>query len=154
MLRSINTAAESPVERARHTGGVDPSRKRRIRFVVALSAAILLAGALAYTSFSASSEARTPSELRSVATPGKTYQLTGKVVAGYRQNGGTTDFKVRDRNGHVSVPVRYTGPLPDPFRADREVVMDVRKEGATFVGQKDSLVTKCPSKFTAAPSNS
>jgi cytochrome c-type biogenesis protein CcmE len=127
---------------------VDPSRKRRIRFVVALSAAILLAGALAYTSFSASSEARTPSELQRAQT-GRTYQLTGKVVAGYRQEGGTTYFKVRDRDGHVSVPVRYTGPLPDPFRADREVVVDVRKEGATFVGQKDSLVTKCPSKFSA-----
>ncbi len=142
-----------PARPARNTGGVDPSRKRRIRFVVALSAAVLLAGALAYTSFSASSEARTPSQLASVATPGKTYQLTGKVVAGYKQNGGTTFFKVRDRDGHVSVPVRYTGPLPDPFRADREVVVDVRKEGDTFVGQKDSLVTKCPSKFSAAPSN-
>ena len=128
---------------------MDPSRKRRIRFVVALSAAILLAGALAYTSFSASSEARTPSQLRSIATPGKTYQLTGKVVAGYRQVGDTTYFQVRDRNGRVSVPVRYTGPLPDPFRAGREIVVDVRKEGSTFVGQKDSLVTKCPSKFSA-----
>ncbi len=152
MLRFINAPAAADANRARHTGGVDPSRKRRIRFVVALSAAILLAGALAYTSFSASSEARTPSQLVGVATPGKTYQLTGRVVAGYRQNGGTTYFKVRDRDGHVSVPVRYSGPLPDPFRADREVVVDVRKEGDTFVGQKDSLVTKCPSKFTAAKS--
>jgi len=125
---------------------VDPSRKRRIRFVVALSAAVLLAGALAYTSFSASSEARTPSQLRSVATPGKTYQLTGKVVAGYRQDGGTTYFKVRDRDGHVSVPVRYTGPLPDPFRADREVVVDVdqphrnrdRRTGARGGGSWDA----------------
>jgi hypothetical protein len=25
----------------------------------------------------------------------------------------------------------------------------VRKQGSTFVGEKDSLVTKCPSKFTA-----
>src|SRR5262245_21063621 len=87
VLRSINTPAERDGDRARHTGGVDPSRKRRIRFVVALSAAVLLAGALAYTSFSASSEARTPSQLAGVATPGKTYQLTGKVVAGYRQDG-------------------------------------------------------------------
>jgi cytochrome c-type biogenesis protein CcmE len=128
---------------------VDPSRKRRIRFVVALGAALLLAGALAYTSFSASSEARTPSELRTVAQLGRTYQLTGKVVPGYRQEGGTTYFKVRDRNGTASVPVRYSGPLPDPFRAGREVVVDVRKEGGSFIGQKDSLVTKCPSKFSA-----
>ena len=47
---------------------------------MALSAAVLLAGALAYTSFSASTEARTPSQLlASNLAPGKTYQLTGKV---------------------------------------------------------------------------
>jgi cytochrome c-type biogenesis protein CcmE len=129
---------------------VDPSRKRTIRFVVALSTAVLLAGALAYTSFSASSEARTPSQLASAATPGRTYQLTGKVVAGYKSEQGTTYFRVRDRNGSASVPVRYDGPLPDPFRADREVIVDVVKQGGVYVGQKDSLVTKCPSKFTAA----
>ena len=152
VLRSINTPAEPEADPARHTGGVDPSRKRRIRFVVALSAAILLAGALAYTSFSASSEARTPSQLRSVATPGKTYQLTGKVVAGYERDGTVTNFRVRDRAGNVSVPVRYEGVLPDPFRAGREVIVDVRKQGDVFVGEKDSLVTKCPSKFTAEQS--
>jgi cytochrome c-type biogenesis protein CcmE len=129
---------------------VDPSRKRTIRFVVALSAAVLLAGALAYTSFSASTEARQPSELaKANATPGKTYQLVGKVVAGYTQKGNTTYFHVRDRNGNASVPVTYTGRLPDPFRADREVVLDVVKHGGVFVGQTGSLVTKCPSKFTA-----
>ncbi len=133
---------------------MDPGRKRRIRFVVALSAAILLAGALAYTSFSASSEAKTPSQLLQNARAGRTYQLTGKVVAGYRQNGDTTYFRVRDRTGSESVPVSYAGALPDPFRAGREVVVDVRRQGAVWVGQKDSLVTKCPSKFSASKTNS
>ena len=87
---------------------VDPSRKRTIRFVVALSAALLLATALAYTSFSASTEARQPSELVDAsATPGQKYQLVGKVVAGYEQ------------------------------------------KGDVFEGQTGTLVTKCPSKFTA-----
>jgi cytochrome c-type biogenesis protein CcmE len=133
---------------------MDPGRKRRIRFVVALSAAILLAGALAYTSFSASSEAKTPSQLLSGAQAGRTYELTGKVVAGYTQRGDTTYFRVRDRTGNESVPVRYAGALPDPFRAGREVVVDVRRDGAVWVGQKDSLVTKCPSKFSASKTNS
>ena len=56
---------------------------------------------------------------------------------------------MRDRDGTASVPVTYAGRLPDPFRADREVVIDVVKHGDVFVGQKGSLVTKCPSKFTA-----
>jgi cytochrome c-type biogenesis protein CcmE len=131
---------------------MDPARKRTVRLVVALGAAVLLAGALVYTSFSASSEARTPSQLATGAQPGRTYQLTGKVVAGYERQGTVTNFRVRDRAGNASVPVRYEGVLPDPFRAGREVIVDVRKEGGVFVGEKDSLVTKCPSKFTAEQS--
>jgi cytochrome c-type biogenesis protein CcmE len=128
---------------------MDPARKRTVRLVVALGAAVLLAGALVYTSFSASSEARSPSQLASGAQPGKVYQLTGKVEPGYVRRGTVTNFRVRDRTGHVSVPVRYEGVLPDPFRAGREVIVDVRKQGGVFIGEKDSLVTKCPSKFTA-----
>jgi cytochrome c-type biogenesis protein CcmE len=131
---------------------MDPARKRTVRLVVALSAAVLLATALVYTSFSASSEARSPSQLLRGAEPGKTYQLTGKVVAGYEREGTVTHFRVRDRTGDVSVPVRYEGVLPDPFRADREIIVDVRKQGDIWVGEKDSLVTKCPSKFTAEES--
>jgi len=129
---------------------MDPSRKRRIRLVVALSVAVLLAAALVYTSFSASSEAKTPSQLIASAKPGQSYQLTGKVLPGYRRQGdGALFFRVRDRNGTASVPVRYTGQVPDPFRTGREVIVDVQKHGDVFVGEKDSLVTKCPSKFKA-----
>jgi len=132
---------------------MDPSRKRKIRLVVALSTAVLLAVALIYTSFSASSEAKSPSQLLSGARVGQTYQLTGKVVPGSINRSGTvTAFRVEDRAGAASVPVRYTGS--DPFAANREVIVNVRKEGATFVGEKDSLVTKCPSKYKAAPSQS
>ena len=128
---------------------MDPARKRRIRLVVALSVAVLLAGALAYTSFSASSEARSPSQLARSATPGQSYQLTGKVVPGsIRHQGSTLFFSVQDRKGSTAVPVRYTGVVPDPFREGREVIVTVRRQGAGFVGEKDSLVTKCPSKFT------
>jgi len=128
---------------------MDPSRKRRIRFVVALSAALLLAGGLVYTSFSASSEARTPSQLIAAAAPGEVYQLTGKVEPGYERRGTVTHFRIRDRAGTKSVPVTYEGTLPDPFREGREVIVHVRKQGDVFVGEKGSLITKCPSKFTA-----
>jgi cytochrome c-type biogenesis protein CcmE len=132
---------------------MDPSRKRKIRLVAALGAAVLLAGALAYTSFSASSEAKTPSQLASGAQPGRSYELTGKVAAGsVHHDGGALFFRVRDRSGNTSVPVRYVGAVPDPFREGREVIVDVRKQGSVFVGERDSLVTKCPSKFKAAHS--
>jgi cytochrome c-type biogenesis protein CcmE len=131
---------------------MNPARKRRIRLVVALSAALVLATALVYTSFSASSEAVTPSRLASGADSGRSYKLTGKVVDGSVSDipGGKV-FRVRDREGTTSVPVRYVGAVPDPFREGREVIVTVRKEGGTFVGERDSLVTKCPSKFSDKP---
>lgn len=131
---------------------MDPARKRTTRLVVALTAAVLLAGALVYTSFSASSEARTPSELIASAAPGKAYQLTGKVVDGsIRHDGARTLFRVRDRSGDASVPVSYTGSVPDPFREGREVIVTVQQRGETFVGERDSLITKCPSKYSNKP---
>jgi cytochrome c-type biogenesis protein CcmE len=132
---------------------MEPNRKRRLRLIVALSAAVLLAGALVYTSFTAASDAVSPSRLAASAVAGRSYQLTGKVVPGYRrQRDGELVFRVRDRHGTASVPVRYGGTIPDPFRAGREVIVTVRKRGALFVGERDSLVTKCPSKFTAPSS--
>jgi cytochrome c-type biogenesis protein CcmE len=129
---------------------MDPARKRTLRFAIALSCAVLLAGALIFTSFASSSEAKTPSQLAKAASAGETYQLTGKVVDGsIEKSGPVTRFRVRDREGAASVPVVYEGAVPDPFRDGREVIVDVRMQGATFVGERDSLVTKCPSKFSA-----
>jgi cytochrome c-type biogenesis protein CcmE len=44
--------------------------------------------------------------------------------------------------------VRYTGVVPDPFREGREVIVSGELERGTFLAERDSLVTKCPSKFT------
>lgn len=134
---------------------MDPSRKRAIRLVVALSAALVLATALIYTSFSAASPALSPTQLVREAQPGRSYQLTGMVVAHSVQHAGQTlDFSVEDRVGGTVVPVAYTGTVPDPFREGREVIVTVRKgTGSTFLGERDSLITKCPSKYKVAPSS-
>jgi cytochrome c-type biogenesis protein CcmE len=128
---------------------MDPARKRKIRLMVALGTAVLLAAALVYTSFSAATDAKQPSQLLN-ATPGKSYDLTGKVVDGsVRHQGETIRFRVADRdNPSESVPVTYTGTVPDPFRAGREIVLTGSMRQGTFVGQRDTLITKCPSKFT------
>jgi cytochrome c-type biogenesis protein CcmE len=124
---------------------MDPSRKRKIRLAVALGAAVCLAAALLYTSFSASSEAAKPSELKE----GRSYEVTGKVVRGsISHSGDELRFRIRDRDGTRSVPVTYTGSVPDPFRDGREVIVSGELKQGTFVAERDSLVTKCPSKFT------
>ena len=112
---------------------------------MALGAAVCLAAALLYTSFSASSEAAKPSELKE----GQSYEVTGKVVNGSISHAGDElRFRIRDRDGNQSVPVTYTGSVPDPFRDGREVIVAGELKQGTFVGERDSLVTKCPSKFT------
>jgi cytochrome c-type biogenesis protein CcmE len=124
---------------------MDPSRKRRLRLVVALGAAVALAGALVYTSFSASTEASKPSQVQ----PGRSYEVTGKVVKGsVRRDSDGLRFRIRDRNGSGSLPVAYNGVVPDPFREGREVIVSGELRRGTFVAERDSLVTKCPSKFT------
>lgn len=126
---------------------MDPARKRQIRLVVALSAAVLLAVALIYTSFSAANDTVEPSELTSGSG---TVDMTGKVAMGsVERTEGGVDFEIVDRDGGGdAVPVTYEGVVPDPFREDREVIVTgaLDSEG-TFVAEKDSLVTKCPSKF-------
>jgi cytochrome c-type biogenesis protein CcmE len=135
---------------------MNPVRKRTVRLTVALSAAVLLAGALVYTSFSAADPALTPSELVHEAQPGRSYQLTGTVAQGSVSRHGTVlDFAVRDRAGKGPlVHIAYTGEVPDPFRVGREVIVNVSRgggAGGAYVGQRDSLVTKCPSKYQDAP---
>ena len=128
---------------------MDPQRKRKIRLVVALSVAVLLSVALIYTSFSASTEAKEPSQLLSAA-PGTSYEMTGRVVKGsIQQEGSGIAFRVVDRDGgSESLPVTYTGTVPDPFRGGREIILTGAIQGGTFVGEPETLITKCPSKFT------
>jgi cytochrome c-type biogenesis protein CcmE len=136
---------------------LDPARKRKIRLIVALTAAVMLASALIYTSFSAATEAETPSQLlKGSVSPQRPVDLTGKVAAGsVQQAGDTLRFAVVDRSGHgPRVPVVYTGTVPDPFRVGREVIVTGRLQNGTFVGERDSLVTKCPSKFQTKPGSS
>jgi len=130
---------------------MDPSRKRAIRLAVALTAALLLAGALIYVSFSAGRDELTASQLLRRAHNGGQYILAGTVLDGsIHQSGSTTYFSVRDPKLHVAVPVTYSGIVPDPFGAGRAVLVNVTDNHGSFVGQQNSLTTKCPSKYQAA----
>lgn len=130
---------------------MDPSRKRAIRLTVALSAALLLATALIYVSFSAGRDEFTASQLLKRGKPGGQYILAGTVLDGsVREDGAVLYFAIRDPKLHVAVPVRYTGVVPDPFAQGRAVLVDVTDDNGRFIGQPNSLTTKCPSKYVAA----
>jgi cytochrome c-type biogenesis protein CcmE len=130
---------------------MDPNRKRAIRLTVALTAALLLASALIYVSFSAGRDELTASQLLTRAHPGGQYILAGTVENGsVRRIGEETDFSVLSPDRRVAVAVKYSGEVPDPFAQGRAVMVNVTDRDGRFVGQANSLTTKCPSKYQAA----
>ena len=119
---------------------------------MALSVAVLLAAGLVYVSFSASSEAKSPSELEQVESGGP-YQLAGevdKIIDGSADGYGPVKFSVVDNDNPSAggLVVNYTGERADAFREGREIVVDGSMRDGVFVGDRDTLLTKCPSKFS------
>jgi cytochrome c-type biogenesis protein CcmE len=114
--------------------------------VVALSVAALLAVFLLYTSIAGGSTASLqPSQLR--GHENNVVQLAGRVVAPVSRDGRTLRFALRDVKGTARVGVVYTGSVSDQFKLGRDVYLKGRLMHGVFVGEKDSLVTKCPSKY-------
>jgi cytochrome c-type biogenesis protein CcmE len=124
---------------------------RSFRLVLALSVAAVLAVFLLYVSIAGGRTAQLkPSEL---AGHKGVVSLVGKVVgpvsgAGYAKDG--LRFKVGDINGSKTVPVVYRGSVPDQFKLGRHVVVSGRYARGVFVAKRDTLVTKCPSKYAPA----
>jgi cytochrome c-type biogenesis protein CcmE len=115
--------------------------------------AAALAVFLLYTSLAGgSTPSLRPSQL---ASHSGTVSLAGVVVAPVRGDAadGGLRFVLRDINGTQTVPVVYTGSVPDLFAAGRDVSVRGELKNGLFVAEKDSLVTKCPSKY-APDSNS
>ena len=120
------------------------------RLVVALSVAAVLAVFLLYTSIAGGgTPSIKPSEL---AGQTGVVTLVGVVQPGYTGDSyaGGLRFRLRDRDGGPGgITVVYKGSLSDQFKATREVSVKGELRNGVFVAKKDSLVTKCPSKYTA-----
>jgi len=124
--------------------------------VIALSVAAVLAVFILYTSIAGAGTPQIePSSLGQHV--GQDVLLVGTVVnkpTGDAQAGGMR-FVLKDDNGTSAArtPVRYTGSVPDLFRQGRQIVVEGTLRNGTFVAKPGSLITKCPSKYTPAKSN-
>ena len=119
------------------------------RLVIALSVAGVLAIFRLYASFAGgATPVLQPSELK--RHDGRVL-LGGTVVGPVRGSARESGlrFRLRDVKGPGTVRVVYTGSVPDPFRVGREVMLHGTLRNGVFVGEKDSLQTKCPSKYEA-----
>jgi cytochrome c-type biogenesis protein CcmE len=124
------------------------ARKRSpARLVVALSVAALLAVFLLYTAIAGGGTSfAQPSELKGRTD---TVHLAGRVlgpVTGDARGSGLR-FTVRDPGGTATVPVVYAGSVPDLFRVGRDITVTGKLRDGVFVAERDSMVTKCPSKY-------
>lgn len=132
----------------RYTRGV-ARRRNPARLVVALSVAAALAVFLVYTALAGGGTPLVqPSELGGQAG---TVSLAGQVVgkpAG-DPNAAGLRFALRDVQGTARVPVVYRGSVPDLFRTGRDISVRGKLQNGVFVAERDSLLTKCPSKYTA-----
>ena len=120
-----------------------------VRLVIALSVAAVLAIFLLYVSVAGGTPSIQPSQLK-----GHTgnVALVGKVVGtpqgeGYASQG--LRFQLQDVKGGASVPVVYRGSVPDQFKTGRELRLEGRLRSGVFIAKRDSMRTKCPSKYTA-----
>jgi cytochrome c-type biogenesis protein CcmE len=118
------------------------------RLLIALSVAAVLAIFLLYISVAGDS---TPSiEPSELAGRSDQVALVGIVTGrpGGDPHGAGLRFRMRDVDGHRSVPVVYRGSVPDLFQRGRSVRLEGQLRNGVFVGKPDTLLTKCPSKYT------
>ena len=110
-------------------------KRRRIQVLVAAAAALVLAVALIGYGFRDGINLyRAPSQMAdNPPQAGEVFRLGGLVETGtlLRGAGETISFRVTD--GGASVPVRFTGVLPDLFAEGQGMIGTGRMEGDTFV---------------------
>lgn len=125
---------------------------RKRRFLIASLILLLAFGVLGFQAFSgASTYYLTVSELKALgdkAYAERAIRLTGTAQTGtiaYENNGKLLRFVLTD--GIESVPITYSGVVPDTFKPDAEVVLEGRyAESGAF--EATTLLAKCPSKYT------
>ena len=121
-------------------------RRNPVRLVVALSVAAVLAVFLIWTSLAGGTPSLQPSQLKGTSGEvGLAGIVVGPVTGDARGEG--MRFELLDIEGTETVPVVYTGSVPDLFKVGREIYVKGQVTGGTFVATEDSLVTKCPSKY-------
>lgn len=132
---------------------------RNFRLIAALGIASVLTVFMAYTALAGSDVAEPVIEVEELVeqrqiAERETVELVGVAAGPVDRYDGGMNFSVTGREGENPTVVTYSGSVPDAFRVGRHVVVKGSLEGDTFVAKRNSLVTKCPSKFEGATDDS
>lgn len=115
---------------------MNPTRKRRLIIVLlVVAAAVVAVGLTVFALQQNMNYLFTPSQVQTgEARSYKTFRLGGMVKAGSIQRSSDSlkvTFTVVDANG--SMPVEYTGILPDLFRDNQSVIATGHMDNARFI---------------------
>lgn len=110
-------------------------KKRRIQVLVAAAVALFLAvGLIGYGFRDGINLYRAPSQMaQDPPRAGEVFRLGGLVEDGSLVRGASETITFRVTDGGASVPVRFTGVLPDLFAEGQGMIGTGRMEGDTFV---------------------
>jgi len=115
--------------------------------------ALVVVGCVGYLIYSASGGASeyylTVAELRSHTSAGDV-RVAGIVEDDVQKSDGGFHVTFTETDNTASMPVAYTGTLPDIFRPGITVVAE-GKLGADGVFHATTLLAKCPSRFSTTP---
>ncbi|HEY4555045.1 MAG TPA: cytochrome c maturation protein CcmE [Lysobacter sp.] len=118
---------------------MNPVRRRRLLWVLALVAAAGLAATLVAFALQRNvAYLYTPSEvLRGEAGGQARFRLGGMVAAGsFERTPGSLEARFTVSDGDALMPVVYTGILPDLFREKQAVIATGRMDGDRFVAEE------------------
>ncbi len=122
-----------------------------IRWGLVIAVVAACVGYLVYSASGAASEYYlTVSELRSQQTSTADVRVAGVVQNDIQRSDGGLHVRFTEKDATASVPVDYTGTLPDIFKPGITVVADGRL-GADGVFHARALLAKCPSRFSTKP---
>ena len=94
----------------------------------------------------------TVEEFVSNGQPQGHFRVNGKVATGTidrMPDGRQVRFTIVDKGGNTTLPVDFTGIIPDTFVDDADVVVEGKRRG-DGVFEATLLLAKCPSKYEAA----
>jgi len=115
--------------------------------------AVVIAGCVGYLIYSASGGSSeyylTVSQLRAHAPAGDV-RVAGQVQNDVQKSQGGLHVTFTEKEGTASMPVEYTGTLPDICQPGITVVVEGRL-GSDGVFHATTLLAKCPSRFSTKP---
>ena len=123
---------------------MNPTRRRRLWFVLAIVAASALVAVLVAMALQRNvAYLFTPAEIldgragADVASGATRFRLGGMVADGsFERPEGSMEARFMVTDGDALMPVTYTGILPDLFREKQAVIATGRMEGDRFVAEE------------------